>query len=126
MMSSCSKIANFSKDDLMTDTKRIELMIFSESITGSTIKVIEEANLTSFIDDFLQLNVKTTFGAPGTLDGFAIKIIYHNGYYHLISKYHMEYRNGDDKLIKEDRISLDVDIFDNIMIKYSADLSSTN
>lgn len=126
MMSSCSKIVNFSKDDLVTDTQRIELMIYNESITGVTVKVIEEVNLSSFIDDFLQLNIKTTFGAPGTLDGYAIKIIYHNGDYHLISKYHMEYRNGDDKLIREDRISLDVDIFDNIMIKYSADWSSTN
>lgn len=117
-MSSCSKKANFTLDNLKNDANRIELINYNDSTNGDIVSVIEDVDVTSFIDDFMKLYIKITFGAPGNLDGYGIKIIYKNSYYHIITKYHMEYRNGDNKLLREDRISLDVAVFDSLIIKY--------
>lgn len=117
-MSSCAKKANFAPDDLKLNTKGFELISYNDSTYGVVVSVIAEENYTSFIDDFMTLDIKITFGAPGNLDGYGIRIIYNDGYYHLITKYYMAYYNDENKLLREDRIALKIDEFDSIILKY--------
>lgn len=95
-------------------------MFYSSPSDSEILVTIEEKNdLEDFINEFSNIKLTITYGAPGNIDGYCIKLIYNNNYY-LITNNHMEFRDENNKLIKENRIKSDVNQFEDLINKFTS------
>ena len=121
IISGCSKKFTFESDELKNDINKVEILFYSSPSDSELLVTIEEKNdLEDFINEFSKIKLTITYGAPGNIDGYCIKLIYNNNNYYLITNNHLEFRDENNKLIKENRIKSDVNQFEDLINKFAS------
>ena len=91
-MSGCSKDLMFDSNELKQDVIKVEILYYnSPTDSDHIISIEQEDSLVEFIDEFSKLQITVTFGAPGELEGYCIKLFKKDFNYYLITKNHIEH-----------------------------------
>lgn len=116
LLTGCSKSLSFELIELKDNIMKVEILYYNDPIDNDILVSIEESDdLDEFLKEFSKLQLTITFGAPGNLEGYCIKLLYKDSSYYLITKTHMEYYNKDGRLKKDYRIDSDYEKFDELI-----------